>query len=73
MALILFTRSRAPLMKTSRSLKNEFRKGKGKVDGGSTGDTNERLACGISMLLLAYRRNRRFQGRSGRWLCIVSI
>lgn len=28
MALILFTRSRAPLMKTSRSLKNEFRKGK---------------------------------------------
>ncbi|XP_068436876.1 mitochondrial proton/calcium exchanger protein isoform X2 [Clinocottus analis] len=26
MALILFTRSRAPLMKTSRSLKNEFRK-----------------------------------------------
>uniref|UniRef100_A0A667YQX0 Mitochondrial proton/calcium exchanger protein n=1 Tax=Myripristis murdjan TaxID=586833 RepID=A0A667YQX0_9TELE len=31
MALILFTRSRAPLMKTSRSLKNEFRKGKGKL------------------------------------------
>uniref|UniRef100_A0A8D0A6V0 Mitochondrial proton/calcium exchanger protein n=1 Tax=Sander lucioperca TaxID=283035 RepID=A0A8D0A6V0_SANLU len=30
MALILFTRSRAPLVKTSRSLKNEFRKGKGK-------------------------------------------
>uniref|UniRef100_A0A3B4B510 Mitochondrial proton/calcium exchanger protein n=1 Tax=Periophthalmus magnuspinnatus TaxID=409849 RepID=A0A3B4B510_9GOBI len=28
MALILFTRTRAPLMKTSRSLKNEFRKGK---------------------------------------------
>ncbi|XP_046873225.1 mitochondrial proton/calcium exchanger protein isoform X3 [Hypomesus transpacificus] len=28
MALILFTRSRAPLMKTSRSLKSEFRKGK---------------------------------------------
>ncbi|XP_031436762.1 mitochondrial proton/calcium exchanger protein isoform X2 [Clupea harengus] len=28
MALILFSRSRAPLMKTSRSLKNEFRKGK---------------------------------------------
>lgn len=28
MALILFTRSRAPLVKTSRSLKNEFRKGK---------------------------------------------
>nr|XP_019963965.1 PREDICTED: LETM1 and EF-hand domain-containing protein 1, mitochondrial isoform X3 [Paralichthys olivaceus] len=28
MASILFTRSRAPLMKTSRSLKNEFRKGK---------------------------------------------
>ncbi|XP_047193566.1 mitochondrial proton/calcium exchanger protein isoform X2 [Scophthalmus maximus] len=28
MALILFTRSRAPFMKTSRSLKNEFRKGK---------------------------------------------
>ncbi|XP_029982492.1 mitochondrial proton/calcium exchanger protein isoform X3 [Sphaeramia orbicularis] len=31
MALILFTRSRAPLMKTSRSLKNEFRKSKGKL------------------------------------------
>uniref|UniRef100_A0A3Q2CFZ5 Mitochondrial proton/calcium exchanger protein n=1 Tax=Cyprinodon variegatus TaxID=28743 RepID=A0A3Q2CFZ5_CYPVA len=31
MALILFTRSRTPFMKTSRSLKNEFRKGKGKV------------------------------------------
>uniref|UniRef100_A0A3Q1BZG0 Mitochondrial proton/calcium exchanger protein n=1 Tax=Amphiprion ocellaris TaxID=80972 RepID=A0A3Q1BZG0_AMPOC len=28
MALILLTRSRAPLMKTSRSLKSEFRKGK---------------------------------------------
>ncbi|XP_067471102.1 mitochondrial proton/calcium exchanger protein isoform X7 [Thunnus thynnus] len=28
MALILFTRSRAPLMKTSRSLKNDFQKGK---------------------------------------------
>ncbi|XP_030626477.1 mitochondrial proton/calcium exchanger protein isoform X2 [Chanos chanos] len=28
MALILFTRSRTPLMKTSRSLKNDFRKGK---------------------------------------------
>ncbi|XP_056151522.1 mitochondrial proton/calcium exchanger protein isoform X2 [Lampris incognitus] len=28
MALILFTRSRSPLMKTSRSLKSEFRKGK---------------------------------------------
>ncbi|KAM4625540.1 mitochondrial proton/calcium exchanger protein [Polymixia lowei] len=28
MALILFTRSRSPLIKTSRSLKNEFRKGK---------------------------------------------
>ncbi|XP_029684021.1 mitochondrial proton/calcium exchanger protein isoform X4 [Takifugu rubripes] len=28
MALILFTRSRAPLIKTSRSLKNEFKKGK---------------------------------------------
>ncbi|KAL2098746.1 hypothetical protein ACEWY4_005226 [Coilia grayii] len=28
MALILFTRSRTPLVKTSRSLKNEFRKGK---------------------------------------------
>ncbi|CAJ1074661.1 mitochondrial proton/calcium exchanger protein isoform X2 [Xyrichtys novacula] len=28
MALILFTRSRAPLVKTSRSLKSEFRKGK---------------------------------------------
>ncbi|KAF7657572.1 hypothetical protein LDENG_00024450 [Lucifuga dentata] len=28
MALILFTRSRAPLMKTCRSLKNELRKGK---------------------------------------------
>ncbi|XP_031729035.1 mitochondrial proton/calcium exchanger protein isoform X5 [Anarrhichthys ocellatus] len=35
MALILFTRSRAPLMKTSRSLKNEFRKGKGKVQDGA--------------------------------------
>ncbi|XP_006785994.1 mitochondrial proton/calcium exchanger protein isoform X2 [Neolamprologus brichardi] len=35
MALILFTRSRAPLMKTSRSLKNEFRKGKGKLQEGS--------------------------------------
>ncbi|TKS87195.1 Mitochondrial proton/calcium exchanger protein [Collichthys lucidus] len=28
MALILFTRTRAPLVQTSRSLKNEFRKGK---------------------------------------------
>ncbi|XP_030575020.1 mitochondrial proton/calcium exchanger protein isoform X4 [Archocentrus centrarchus] len=35
MALILFTRSLAPLMKTSRSLKNEFRKGKGKLQEGS--------------------------------------
>ncbi|XP_017295081.1 mitochondrial proton/calcium exchanger protein isoform X2 [Kryptolebias marmoratus] len=35
MALILFTRSRAPLMKTSRSLKSEFRKGKGKLQDGS--------------------------------------
>ncbi|XP_037550442.1 mitochondrial proton/calcium exchanger protein isoform X2 [Nematolebias whitei] len=35
MALILFTRSRAPLMKTSRSLKNELRKGKGKLQDGS--------------------------------------
>ncbi|KAM6912896.1 mitochondrial proton/calcium exchanger protein isoform 2-T2 [Xenentodon cancila] len=35
MALILFTRSRAPLMKTSRSLKNEFRKGKGKLKEGA--------------------------------------
>ncbi|XP_028250968.1 mitochondrial proton/calcium exchanger protein isoform X2 [Parambassis ranga] len=34
MALILFTRSRAPLMKTSRSLKNEFRKSKGKLQDG---------------------------------------
>uniref|UniRef100_A0A3Q2PAA7 Mitochondrial proton/calcium exchanger protein n=1 Tax=Fundulus heteroclitus TaxID=8078 RepID=A0A3Q2PAA7_FUNHE len=35
MALILFTRSRTPLMKTSRSLKNEFRKGKGKLQDGA--------------------------------------
>ncbi|XP_014850529.1 PREDICTED: LETM1 and EF-hand domain-containing protein 1, mitochondrial isoform X6 [Poecilia mexicana] len=35
MALILFTRSRTPLMKTSWSLKNEFRKGKGKLQNGS--------------------------------------
>ncbi|XP_040916123.1 mitochondrial proton/calcium exchanger protein isoform X2 [Toxotes jaculatrix] len=35
MALILFTRSRAPLMKTSRSLKNEFRKSKGKLQDGA--------------------------------------
>ncbi|XP_032382410.1 mitochondrial proton/calcium exchanger protein isoform X3 [Etheostoma spectabile] len=35
MALILFTRSRAPLVKTSRSLKNEFRKGKGKAQDGA--------------------------------------
>ncbi|XP_056281868.1 mitochondrial proton/calcium exchanger protein [Pseudoliparis swirei] len=35
MALILFTRSRAPLMKTSRSLKSEFRKGRGKLQDGS--------------------------------------
>ncbi|KAK2826739.1 hypothetical protein Q5P01_020953 [Channa striata] len=34
MALILFTRSRVPLMKTSRSLKNDFRKGKGKLQDG---------------------------------------
>ncbi|XP_028293280.1 mitochondrial proton/calcium exchanger protein isoform X3 [Gouania willdenowi] len=31
MALILFTRTRTPLIKTSRSLKSEFRKGKGKL------------------------------------------
>ncbi|XP_026156022.1 mitochondrial proton/calcium exchanger protein isoform X2 [Mastacembelus armatus] len=35
MALILFTRSRAPLMKTSRSFKNEFRKGQGKLQDGT--------------------------------------
>ncbi|XP_055361933.1 mitochondrial proton/calcium exchanger protein isoform X2 [Betta splendens] len=35
MALILFTRSRGPLMKTSRSLKSEFRKGKGKLQDGA--------------------------------------
>uniref|UniRef100_A0A7N6C2F8 Mitochondrial proton/calcium exchanger protein n=1 Tax=Anabas testudineus TaxID=64144 RepID=A0A7N6C2F8_ANATE len=35
MALILFTRSRAPLMKTSRSIKSEFRKGKGKLQDGA--------------------------------------
>ncbi|KAM9842752.1 mitochondrial proton/calcium exchanger protein isoform 2-T2 [Aulostomus maculatus] len=35
MALILFTRSRAPLMKTSRSLKSDFRKGKGKLQDGA--------------------------------------
>ncbi|KAM8917446.1 mitochondrial proton/calcium exchanger protein isoform 2-T2 [Spinachia spinachia] len=35
MALILFTRSRAPLMKTSRSLKSDFKKGKGKVQDGA--------------------------------------
>ncbi|XP_069016885.1 mitochondrial proton/calcium exchanger protein isoform X2 [Embiotoca jacksoni] len=35
MALILLTRSRAPLMKTSRSLKNEFRKSKEKLQDGS--------------------------------------
>ncbi|XP_038160598.1 mitochondrial proton/calcium exchanger protein isoform X4 [Cyprinodon tularosa] len=34
MALILFTRSRTPFMKTSRSLKNEFRKGKDKLQDG---------------------------------------
>ncbi|KAM4542729.1 mitochondrial proton/calcium exchanger protein isoform 2-T2 [Odontesthes bonariensis] len=45
MALILFTRSRAPLMKTSRSLKNEFRKGKGKLqDGASFNCTTFRVA-----------------------------
>ncbi|XP_072220813.1 mitochondrial proton/calcium exchanger protein isoform X3 [Leuresthes tenuis] len=45
MALILFTRSRAPLMKTSRSLKNEFRKGKGKLqDGPSFNCTTLRVA-----------------------------
>ncbi|XP_049918231.1 mitochondrial proton/calcium exchanger protein isoform X6 [Epinephelus moara] len=35
MALILFTRSRAPLMNTSRSLKSELRKSKGKVQDGA--------------------------------------
>ncbi|KAM3833904.1 mitochondrial proton/calcium exchanger protein [Diretmus argenteus] len=35
MALILLTRSRAPLMKTSRSIKSEFRKGKGKLQDGA--------------------------------------
>ncbi|KAM7403694.1 hypothetical protein PAMA_004232 [Pampus argenteus] len=35
MALILFTRSRAPLMKTSRSLKNDFQKSKGKLKDGA--------------------------------------
>ncbi|XP_033843918.1 mitochondrial proton/calcium exchanger protein isoform X4 [Periophthalmus magnuspinnatus] len=35
MALILFTRTRAPLMKTSRSLKNEFRKGKETLQDGT--------------------------------------
>ncbi|XP_041827346.1 mitochondrial proton/calcium exchanger protein isoform X2 [Melanotaenia boesemani] len=45
MALILFTRSRAPLMKTSRSLKNEFRKGKEKLkDGPCFNCTTLRLA-----------------------------
>uniref|UniRef100_A0A665X0E9 Mitochondrial proton/calcium exchanger protein n=1 Tax=Echeneis naucrates TaxID=173247 RepID=A0A665X0E9_ECHNA len=43
MALILFTRSRAPLMKTSRSLKNEFRKGK---DGACFNCTAFRLSNG---------------------------
>ncbi|XP_013867270.1 mitochondrial proton/calcium exchanger protein [Austrofundulus limnaeus] len=46
MALILFTRSRAPLMKTSRSLKSEFRKGKGKLqDGSYFSCTALRLTC----------------------------
>ncbi|XP_072313455.1 mitochondrial proton/calcium exchanger protein isoform X2 [Eucyclogobius newberryi] len=35
MALILFTRTRAPLMKTSISLKNEFKKGKEKLQDGT--------------------------------------
>ncbi|XP_049451427.1 mitochondrial proton/calcium exchanger protein isoform X4 [Epinephelus fuscoguttatus] len=35
MALILFTRTRAPLMNTSRSLKSELRKSKGKVQDGA--------------------------------------
>uniref|UniRef100_A0A1A7YUD9 Mitochondrial proton/calcium exchanger protein n=2 Tax=Iconisemion striatum TaxID=60296 RepID=A0A1A7YUD9_9TELE len=46
MALILFTRSRAPLMKTSRSLKNEFRKSKGKLQEGNCFTcTTLRLTC----------------------------
>ncbi|XP_036065855.1 mitochondrial proton/calcium exchanger protein isoform X2 [Oryzias melastigma] len=45
MALILFTRTRAPLMKTSRSLNNEFRKRKGKLqDGACISCTTLRLA-----------------------------
>uniref|UniRef100_A0A8C7X4K3 Mitochondrial proton/calcium exchanger protein n=1 Tax=Oryzias sinensis TaxID=183150 RepID=A0A8C7X4K3_9TELE len=35
MALILFTRTRAPFMKTSRSFNNEFRKRKGKLPDGA--------------------------------------
>ncbi|XP_057715124.1 mitochondrial proton/calcium exchanger protein isoform X2 [Corythoichthys intestinalis] len=35
MALILFTRSRAPLMTTSRSLNKDFRKAKGKIEDAS--------------------------------------
>ncbi|XP_062296415.1 mitochondrial proton/calcium exchanger protein isoform X1 [Scomber scombrus] len=35
MALILFTRTRAPLMKTSRTLKKDFQKGKGKLQDGA--------------------------------------
>uniref|UniRef100_A0A3Q3XRB4 Mitochondrial proton/calcium exchanger protein n=1 Tax=Mola mola TaxID=94237 RepID=A0A3Q3XRB4_MOLML len=46
MALILFTKCRAPLMKTSRSLKNEFRKGK-LQDGACFSCTALRLSNGI--------------------------
>uniref|UniRef100_A0A1A8SK89 Mitochondrial proton/calcium exchanger protein n=1 Tax=Nothobranchius rachovii TaxID=451742 RepID=A0A1A8SK89_9TELE len=46
MALILFTRSRAPLMKTARSLKNEFRKSKGKLQEGNCFNCRTlRLTC----------------------------
>ncbi|KAM9354478.1 mitochondrial proton/calcium exchanger protein isoform 2-T2 [Pholidichthys leucotaenia] len=48
MALILFTRSRAPLMKTSRSFKNEFRKSKGKLkEGSGFSGTTPRLSSQI--------------------------
>ncbi|KAI3367393.1 hypothetical protein L3Q82_026255 [Scortum barcoo] len=43
MALILFTRSRAPLIKTSRSIKSEFRKGK-RQDGACFNCTALRLS-----------------------------
>ncbi|XP_060938210.1 mitochondrial proton/calcium exchanger protein isoform X2 [Limanda limanda] len=46
MALILLTRSRAPLMKTSRSLKNEFRKG-ARQDGVCFSCTSLRLSSHI--------------------------